>query len=65
MGIEDRDWYKDQQKENDTNKLVNKLNNSSIWCKKCQALAVNALTLKCKACGADNSILYKSGDIGE
>ncbi|KKM05678.1 hypothetical protein LCGC14_1751650 [marine sediment metagenome] len=55
MGIENRDWYKEKQKENDAETL----SNSSIWCKECQGLTVNALTLICKACGFDNSVLYK------
>ena len=56
MGIEDRVWYKEQQKENDINALL--LRNSKFWCKKCQGLTVNALTLICEACGEDNSMLY-------
>ncbi len=65
MGIEDRDWYKEQQKEKEVEALINKLNNSSFWCKKCQGLTVNALTLICEACSADNSILYNETEGGD
>ena len=62
MGIEDRDWYKEQQRNMETKAIVNKLNNSRFWCKKCRGFGVNALTLICEYCGADNSILYQKED---
>jgi ribosomal protein L37E len=54
MGIEDRDWWKD--KEND--KERKKLDNSSLFCRNCEGLTVNALTLICSSCGFDNRPFY-------
>ncbi len=59
MGIEDRDWYKEQQKQRGKESLINNLKDSRFLCKTCQGFGVNALTLICEYCGADNSILYK------
>ena len=56
MGIEDRNWWKDKQNDAERKKLAN----SSFWCKYCEGLTVNTLTLICNACGRDNSHFYRN-----
>jgi len=55
MPIQDRDWYKDKLDKIDEERL----DDSSLWCKQCKGLTVNALTLICRSCGYDNSAYYQ------
>lgn len=59
MGFEDGDWWKERQ--NDAEK--GRLNDSLLWCKNCQGLTVNALTLICSSCKFDNSPYYVNRDL--
>jgi hypothetical protein len=56
MGKEDRNWWKDKQDNTEREKLTN----SSLWCKYCEGLTVNALTLICSSCERDNSQFYRN-----
>lgn len=60
MGIEDRDWYKEELRNREIAKQLTRLDNSSFLCTKCGGFAVNALTLWCSYCGWDNSITWSS-----